>query len=127
MIGSMNGAAEMLAKLKDLARDFPTKVGRALYIEAQVEMTESKRRVPVKTGVLRNSGMVSLPERDGRRISVTLSYGGAAQDYAVPVHENLEAFHRVGQAKYLESVLDESRPHMAERLATRLHLTRGGR
>jgi len=123
----MNGAAEMLAKLKDLARDFPTKVGRALYIEAQVEMTESKRRVPVKTGVLRNSGMVSLPERDGRRISVTLSYGGAAQDYAVPVHENLEAFHRVGQAKYLESVLDESRPHMAERLATRLHLTRGGR
>ncbi len=122
---SIKGAAEMEAKIKAAVSSLSLRAKKALYIEAQIEMTESKRRVPVDTGVLRNSGQVSLPVQEGRKISVTLSYGGAAADYAVPVHENLEAFHKVGQAKYLESVLDESAPHMAERLASRINLYKG--
>jgi hypothetical protein len=110
----------MVAKIRSVEKDFPGRVGRALKLEAEIEMTESKRRVPVDTGTLRNSGQVGDPEINGRAISVMLSYGGAAKDYAVPVHENLEAFHPVGQAKYLESVLNESRAHMAARIARRL-------
>lgn len=105
-----------------IAERFPDRVASAIYIEGQIEMTESKRRVPVDTGVLRASGRVSEPERDGTKISVTLSYGGAAEHYAVPVHEDLEAFHKVGQAKYLESVLNESRSSMLRRIANRIML-----
>jgi len=112
----------MKAKLRKVAAKLPLRVGAALYQEAQIEMTESKRRVPVDTGVLRASGLVDVPQSDGRNITVTLSYGGAAETYAIIIHEDLEMFHRVGQAKYLESVLDESRPYMLGRIAKRLHL-----
>lgn len=122
--GKMFGAKEMIAKLKQIADRFPDRVAAAIYREAQIEMTESKRRVPVKTGVLRASGFVAEPERHGRNISVTLSYGGAADAYAIIVHENPDAFHKNGQWKYLESVLNESRPYMLGRIAKRIQLDR---
>lgn len=118
----LHGVDEMKAKLRKIAANLPFKVGAALYREAEIEMTESKKRVPVDTGTLRASGMVSFPVKENDQITVTLSYGGAAKDYAIPVHENPDAFHPVGQWKYLESVLNESRPFMLERLAKRLDL-----
>lgn len=125
----MKGAPEMIAKLKRVAARFPDRVASGLYVEGGIEMTESKRRCPVDItedaphpGQLRASGRVSRPERRGRQISVTLSYGGPAIDYAIHVHENPDAFHPVGQWKYLESVINESEPHMAGRLARRIHL-----
>lgn len=122
MPSKMSGVAEMMAKLRAFAKKFPDDVEKALYREAQIEMTESKRRVPVDTGVLRASGHVQDPVRKGQNISVTLAYGGAAETYAIIVHEDLEAHHRVGQAKYLESVLKESAPYMAQRVAARIKL-----
>lgn len=112
----------MVSKLKAIQSKFPDRVAAALYQEAQIELTESKRRVPVDTGTLRASGQVSRPERRGSKVTVTISFGGAADRYALIVHEDLEAFHKVGQAKYLESVLNESAPYMAERLARRLNV-----
>ena len=51
-------------------------------------MRESRDRfVPVDTGALQRSGMVDRPERHGDEIQVKLSYGGAAQAYALAVHE----------------------------------------
>lgn len=120
----MKGAAEMAAMIRQAAHQFPDAVAKALYQEAQIEMTESKRRVPVDTGTLRASGFVSEPEHPGTQVSVTLSYGGEAEQYAVIVHEDLEAYHLVGQAKYLESVLKESAPYMAERLARRIEFNK---
>lgn len=123
--------------LKRIAEKFPDRVAQAIYQEAQIEMTESKRRCPVADpkwykeqgygeyqgtpGRLRGTGMVQQPERSGNNISVALTYG---TDYAVYVHENLDAFHPNGQAKFLESVLDESRPYMADRIAKRVDLNR---
>lgn len=115
----MKGVTEMVSLLKRIADKFPDRVAAALYQEAQIEMTEAKRRTPVDTGLLRASGNVLEPEREGRRVSVTLVFG---TDYAVYVHENLEAFHKVGQARFLASVLEESAPYMAQRLAVRLQL-----
>lgn len=120
----MNGLEQMRAKLKQIAKSTPEKVASALYKEAQIEMTESKRRVPVDTGVLRASGFVAEPVYEGTQISVALNYGGAAESYAIIVHEDLHAFHKIGQAKYLESVLNESRPYMAARLQARLNLNK---
>lgn len=123
----MKGAREMVDRLLRLAERYPDVVKAALYQEAQIEMTEAKRRTPVDTGRLRASGRVAEPVRVGRRVTVTLSFGGAAAPYAVFVHENLLANHASppfggGQAKFLESTLDESAPHMAERLERRVNL-----
>jgi hypothetical protein len=38
------------------------------------------------------------------------------------VHEDLDAFHKVGQAKYLESVIMESRGFIGARVARRLNI-----
>lgn len=129
----IQGVPGMIATLRKIQAKFPDRVAAAMYAEGQIEMTESKRRCPVDTrpnvyypytkaphpGQLRASGRAHEPERRGREITVTLSY---ATDYAVYVHENPDAFHPVGQWKYLESVLNESRGHMAARLARRIDL-----
>lgn len=110
----------------------------ALRAEAENIMTESKRQVPVDTGALRSTGHVEQPTRGGSRLSVILAYGGpagaggavtpgyskktkrVAEDpvgYAVYVHEDLEAHHTVGKAKYLEDPVKAAIPGMTERLA----------
>mgnify|MGYP001340646804 CR=1 FL=1 len=132
----MKGTAEMLKFIKDAAAKFPDRVAAAIYHEGQIEMTESKKRCPVSPvpapkgvvpGALRASGMVHEPVRSGNNISVTLSYGGAAIQYAIVQHEELDYIHTTGQAKYLESVLNESQPYMAARVAARVHFDKGER
>jgi hypothetical protein len=127
----LTGAEKMAARIRAFAKAYPDRVGAAVYQEAQVEMTEAKQRTPVSPtpapagvvpGSLRASGRVSPPEREGNSVKVTLSFGGPGIDYAVAQHERLDYLHTTGQAKYLESVLDESAPHMAARLAARLKL-----
>lgn len=115
-----NGLDAMRDKLKEIATKTPDRIKKALYQEAQIEMTEAKRRTPVDTGTLRASGTVHEPTQEGDRISVLLSFGGAASGYAIYVHENLTAFHKTGSAKFLESVLNESRPYIAQRIAARM-------
>lgn len=132
-----NGKSAFLARGRDIAKRFPDRVGPALYQVAQPEMTEAKRRAPVwnparpvphghTPGSLRASGQVHPPERNGRQVSVTLSFGNELVDYAVYVHEDLEAFHAMGQAKFLESTLNESAPFIADRVAALLHLEKAG-
>lgn len=118
----LTGAKELEAKLVAIAMETPKKIASALYREAQVDMTESKKRVPVDTGALRSSGVVGEPQFDGKNVSVSLGYGGEGVDYALKVHEDLEARHKVGQAKYLESVIMESAPNLLERIAKRIDL-----
>lgn len=116
----LNGVRQMQAKLKSLPEEKEKAILRALRTEAEVEMTESKKRCPVDTGVLRASGHVQPAEVHGKVFSVTMGYGGAASAYAVRQHEELDYHHEVGQAKFLESVLMESVPYMAERIAARI-------
>jgi len=120
----VTGTHEMSGRLKRMAATVPDQVERALFQEAQIEMTESKRRCPVATGALKGSGTVFRPERNGRTVSVTLAYGGVAAPYAIYVHEDLSAHHPNGEAKFLESVLLESAPFMASRVANRIGLGR---
>jgi hypothetical protein len=120
-------ASKVKAVLTGIAKETPQVVANALYAEGQIEMTEAKRRTPVDTGELRASGYVGEPEIRGRRVTVDMGFGGAASEYAVYVHEDLEALHPVGQAKYLESTLLESAPHMANRVARRIDLAKMAR
>lgn len=91
-----------------------------LFKEGEGIMAQSKSLVPVDTGTLRSSGHVQLPKRIGNRIVVTLGYGGPSAPYAIPVHENLQVFHKVGVAKYLSLPFRQAARGFPKRLAARL-------
>lgn len=111
-----------MAKITAALATIKTQAAEALYQEAEIEMTESKKRCPVDVGTLRDSGHVQDPAEDANSISVTMGYGGAAEAYAIVQHESLEFHHKVGEAKFLESVLRESAPYLVERIAKRMKL-----
>jgi hypothetical protein len=122
----------MVNLLKQIAKKFPDDVANALYAEAQIEVTEMKRRCPVDItedaphpGNLRASIHVERPERDGRTISVTVATGAQAP-YAIYVHENPDAIHPVGEWKFMEGPIRESAPYMAQRIAARLKVDLAG-
>ncbi len=117
---NLANTAAIMTRIRDLKKSIPQQIAKALYIEAQIEATESKKRTPVEFGHLRDSTTVSDPVIDGDAVSVLITVGGVAAPYAIHVHENLEALHEVGQAKFLESTLLESRPYIAGRVAKRL-------
>lgn len=94
---------------------------RALRQEAETIMTEAKRQTPVKSGALKESGKVT---EDGGVL--TLSFGNASVTYAVYVHENLRARHRVGNAKFLELPFVAALRGMDARLAAAVRAAVGG-
>jgi hypothetical protein len=120
----LKGDEKLLENLLNLAARVPQEVKRALFEEALIETKEAMQRTPVDTGALRASYVTHKPEINGNDISARISVGGPTAPYALQVHEDLEAYHPVGQAKYLESTLLESAPHMAERLSKRIDLNR---
>lgn len=120
----LQNAKEVQAALDKIWKATPKEAGRALYEEAQIERTESMNRTPVLTGALKGSHRVEGPDFSADAIICKITVGGPAIKYAWPVHENLDAFHRVGQAKFLESTLMQSKPYMAKRVANRIDLNR---
>lgn len=103
-------------------------LGRQLYKEGLGIMASSQGLVPVDTSALRSSGYVAEPTFEGSETEVLLGYGGPAakinpktgestDSYALYVHENLDAFHKVGTAKYLEMPFDQAKNDMGERVA----------
>jgi len=123
-VARLSGAIEMKKKLLRLRWGMPAEIDSALYQETEVEVKEVKRRTPVKHGPLRASVHTVGPIRSGRTTYTLIVAGGPAAPYAIYVHENLRAFHKVGGAKYIESVVLESRPHMGARVARRIDLNR---
>lgn len=96
---------------------------RALKNEAQEAMAVSQDEVPVDTGALKASGRV-LPETGvyerGNEVYVQLVYGGTAVEYASVVHENLEAYHPHGKAKYLEDPMVRQSNGISGRIADKV-------
>jgi hypothetical protein len=117
----LDGLDEMKAK----ARRFPSRFRHDAVLpagrtEGGIEMRESMRRTPVDRGWARDSHRVEV-ELIGDRIKISIIAGDdRTASYIIPLHENLDTFHRTGQAKFLESTILESRPYMRERLARRI-------
>lgn len=117
---NVTGLQALQGELLTIAEEMGRSAAEALFVEANIEMTEAKQRTPVATGALRASGVVLPVEHEGDEFSCVLQFGGPAVDYAIFVHEDLEAYHKVGQAKFLESVVNESAPHLADRVVARM-------
>lgn len=94
-------------------------VAKAMRIETEIDATECKQRTPVDTGALRSSIHVVGPSEDGDRLVTAIVAGGPSAPYAIKVHEDLEAFHKVGEAKFIESVVRESAPFIRDRITKR--------
>lgn len=89
----------------------------ALFKEAHGIIAQAQQLVPVDTGTLRSSGYVENPVIGEGSIHVEMGFGGAAQGYAIYVHENLEAFHARGMAKFLQLPFNQAQNGMAGRIA----------
>ncbi len=117
---------------KALAASGPAGVkaaARALRNEAQEAFANSQDEVPVDTGALKASGRirpeVGVFER-GNEVYVELTYGGSATEYSIYVHENLEAYHPHGKAKYLEDPLVRQVNGIAGRIADKIERSMRG-
>jgi hypothetical protein len=86
-------------------------VRRWAYSEGLEIMSMSQPLVPVDVGALKSTGLVEKPVDENGEIVVRIGYGGVAKGktgedvdvgYAYIVHEDLDAHHNHGQAKYLE-------------------------
>ena len=114
---SLEGTARFTQRLRKFPEAYKNQViAPAMDIENKIELEEMKRRTPVDTGDLRDSGQIIPAVVTPRAVESGFVFD---MPYAAIVHEDLEAFHRVGQAKYAESVIRESAPYMGARLALR--------
>jgi hypothetical protein len=122
----------MKDRIKRVQAGLPEQIESAMRAEGEIELAEAKRRTPVwnpanrvppghTPGSLRASGKV-MTERSRGEVIVVFSFGDELVDYAIYVHEDLEAFHATGQAKFLQSVLEESAPYFMERVGVRINL-----
>lgn len=86
----MTGQDRVAARLRRMAQRYEgDRIAGALYRRGEFIMADSKENhVPVDLGTLRGSGTVHPPKRSGREVSVEMTYGGAAKDYAIAVHEH---------------------------------------
>jgi len=98
---------------------------RALRKAGRVIIETTTPLVPIDTGALRKTGRFVVekePAVGGTFLNV--SYGDAEGEgevhYAVFVHEDLTARHKIGQAKYLENGVRLSLPKVLEILKVNL-------
>ena len=101
----------MEAALEGHRKSVEDNLPRALLMGALLLQRLSQKIVPVDTGLLRNSA-ASRVEGSGMKVKAVVSYG---TDYAVYVHEDLEARHKPGKtAKYLEKPMRENRDQITK-------------
>lgn len=82
------GQDALIRVLTGAAAGAPEVLGQALYEEGQMAFKQSQKEVPVRKGYLKNSGRLSQPMSTGAgAVSVEITYGSSAADYAAPVHD----------------------------------------
>lgn len=123
-VHGLDGVVAMRQRVQRLQSQMPFEMETALVIEMEIELKEVKARTPEDTGALKDTIVLAGPFRSGRTVWMLILAGGTAAPYALIVHEDLDAYHATGQAKYVESVILESAPHMAARIAARIDLNR---
>lgn len=122
---TVKGTEQITKILDSLGERAIQALEQSLHEVGEELMTRSKMLVPVDTSALRASGVAQPVERQGDVLVETLSYGGTAGatvagkyvGYAIYVHENMQAHHVNGQAKFLEQPVMEAVNDLPELLA----------
>ncbi len=99
----LEGFVELTKKLNKSISEISSVVEDALLDCGNDLQQKAQDLTPVDTGALRASAFTEA--ESGSNPSVIVGY---TEEYAIFVHENLEAHHDVGQAKFLEQPLQEN-------------------
>lgn len=94
-------------RLRNIPKKMNGQAKQACYTSLSRTLTKAKGYTPVKTGALRGSGRVEVLQDDP--FVIEIMFGGPLAPYAPRVHEDLNAHHRVGQAKFLARAVTEDR------------------
>ena len=91
----LNGLTQVLDNIKKAVALAGEATTEGLYAAGLIIESESIDRTPKDTGHLRNT---AYTEAQGNKAQV-----GYSAEYAVKVHEDLNAKHKIGEAKFLEN------------------------
>lgn len=109
----IEGVETTLKAMRGKAKADAENIAKALEACARILYRKSQTLVPVDTGDLKQSGRVEVSGR-GFGATAKVVY---ANEYAVPVHEILEAYHEPPtQARYLADAVVKVRGAMVARL-----------
>lgn len=124
-VSQLKGHDEYLSNIEKLKKAGMLHLGKALYESCVLVELKSRDRTPVQYGTLRASHMTTEPviEGDGS-IMVEIQVGGPAAPYALKVHEDLHVHHRVGQAKFLQSAVLETKDQILVNTGAKVELER---
>lgn len=116
----------MTLRLDHIAQEIRsgTLAARELHEGAEYIMTAAKLDTPVDTGALRQSGRVDYGVTTAFFATATLSFN---TPYAIYVHENLQAHHPVGHAKFLERAVASNVAFLNRQLAEAVKRAMGGK
>ncbi len=112
------GEKELLARLQIEANKITKKSATALAKAGGEIIRVTTPKVPIDTGELRSRSFNEGPLLSGETYFQIVGYEKSdrqfVDQYAVKVHEDLAARHKVGQAKYLEAGLQETAGYLAK-------------
>lgn len=95
--GKVTGLERVVNNLNKHAKKIEKDTLDGLFIAGLKVQRDAQKLVPVDTGNLKGSAYTTKGDT-----TVTI---GFTANYAIFVHENMEAHHKVGQAKFLEVAL----------------------
>jgi len=114
------GEKELLAHLSIEAQKITERSAAALAKAGGEIIRVTTPKVPVDTGELRSRSFNEGPLLGGEEYYQIVGYEKHDRQfldqYAVEVHENLAARHKIGQAKYLEAGLQETAGYLLKYL-----------
>ena len=110
----LNETLKAFKKMRSTSGEPRRALKAALYEMGLRVMAQSKKETPVDTGRLRGSGYVQPPIDSRNGPTMELGFG---TDYALFVHEDLEAHHSVGKAKFLIDPINRMRSKWEQTMA----------
>jgi len=119
----VSGEKEVQVNISRLIRENWKDAKKALLQEGNIILNDSIKQTPVEFGDLRRSGTVEEVKDTKKEYEIAIGFNTT---YAAAVHEDLNAHHPVGKAKYLEDPLmarvDDIPKNIAKRVKAGMRL-----
>ena len=113
----VTGVAQVEANIRRIINENWDDAKKALRQEGNIILNDSVKQTPVEFGDLRRSGTVEEVKETKTVYEIAIGFNTT---YAAAVHENLNAHHPVGKAKYLEDPLMARAPNISKNVAKRV-------
>jgi hypothetical protein len=101
-VSKIKGVEAVVRALKQYRKTKQKQLERGLKKAGLFLQRRAQQLCPVDTGLLKNSAATRIEHPGTPKVSVSV---GFFTSYAIFVHENLDAHHPVGQAKFLTTPL----------------------